>query len=165
MVNHTLSFSIITPSYNQANYLPLNLESVVKQTYPYVEHLIYDPGSTDGSIDLARDHAQRHKQVKFYNEPDRGQVHAINKGLAVATGDILTWLNSDDYYIDDSVLADVAQYFEEYPDIDVVYGRGYYIGSDGSILRDAFVHKAGNDFQLSLQHSIGIIQPSLFFRR
>lgn len=160
-----MRISIVTPSFNQAAYLQKHIDSVRSQTYADVEHLIYDPGSTDGSIEMAEQYARSHDKARFVHEPDRGQVDAINKGLAATTGEILTWLNSDDYYVDENVLADVAQYFEAHPETDILYGHGDYIRPDGTLIREAFVHRTGNNYERSLQHSIGVIQPALFFRR
>ncbi len=157
--------SIITPSFNQGDYLVACLESVAAQAIPPAEHLIFDPGSTDGSIDVARAHAERHGFVTLFAEPDEGQVDAINKGFAAAKGEILTWLNSDDAYLDDGVLAAVTDAFEQHPEADVVYGRGYYVDPQGRKLKDAFVHRDTARIAELLHGAVGILQPALFFRR
>ncbi|HEY5139639.1 MAG TPA: glycosyltransferase family 2 protein, partial [Methylococcales bacterium] len=86
--------SIITPSYNQGNYIEETILSVLDQGYPNIEHIIIDGGSTDSTVDILN----RYKNHLAYvvSEADRGQSHAINKGFAIASGEIFTWLNSDD---------------------------------------------------------------------
>ncbi|MCP5114453.1 MAG: glycosyltransferase, partial [bacterium] len=86
--------SIVTPSYNQGRFLEQTILSVINQRYPNIEHIIIDGGSTDETADVLKRYRTQLSHVA--SEPDRGQSHAINKGMAVATGEILTWLNSDD---------------------------------------------------------------------
>src|SRR5262249_51487725 len=86
--------SVITPSYNQAQYIERTLASVRTQDYPNIEHIVVDGGSTDATRDVLR----RQSFAEWISEPDRGQSDALNKGLAKARGDIVGWLNSDDMY-------------------------------------------------------------------
>lgn len=87
--------SIITPSYNQGKYIEKNILSVLNQGYENFEHIIVDGGSTDETIKILK----KYKHLEWFSEPDEGQADALNKGLKIATGEIIGWLNSDDYYL------------------------------------------------------------------
>jgi len=86
--------TVVTPSYNQGRFLRATLESIHRQAYPNLEHIVLDAASTDGSVDIIREFESRLSY--WHSRPDRGQSHAINDGFRRSTGDILTWINSDD---------------------------------------------------------------------
>jgi glycosyltransferase involved in cell wall biosynthesis len=123
--------SILTPSFNQAAWLPDNLRSVACQTYPRVEHIVMDGGSTDGSVEVLR---QAGETVRWRSEPDSGQSHAVNKAFAESHGEIIGWINSDDAYFDCRVVEDVVAYFTSHPDVDVVYGHAAQVDDRGEII-------------------------------
>ena len=99
--------SIVTPVLNRARRMRACLSSVAAQSYPAVEHIVVDGGSTDGTLDVLREYGDEHA-VRWISEPDSGMYDAINKGLALAEGEVLAYLNSDDFYLPWSVEAAVA---------------------------------------------------------
>jgi glycosyltransferase involved in cell wall biosynthesis len=111
--------SIVTPSYQQAAFLEATIRSVLSQTYPRIEYIVIDGGSTDGSVKIIE--AFRERIAYWVSEPDAGQADAINKGLARATGKYLGWINSDDL-LDREAVAKAVAYLEAHPEADFVYG-------------------------------------------
>lgn len=112
--------SVVTPSYNQAEYLARTLDSVLNQGYPNLEYIVQDGASKDGSADILRAYAAR--LTAWQSAPDGGQTNAINMGFRQATGEIMAWLNSDDILLP-GALAYVAAYFDAHPEVDVIYGH------------------------------------------
>lgn len=111
-MNALPKISIITPSYNQKKYIQQAIDSVFAQRYPNLEFIIIDGGSTDGTVDVLK-HYSGNPQFKWVSEHDAGQADAINKGLAMATGDIIAYLNSDDYYLPNT-FASVVEFFDSH---------------------------------------------------
>jgi len=130
---NTPKISIITPSFNQVDFLERTLLSVLEQDYPNIEYIVIDGGSTDGSVDLIKKYERR--LAYWVSEKDRGQAHAINKGLERATGDWVAWQNSDDTYYPGafSQLAAVAQ---SNGSAQLIIGNMNLIDRDDQILRD-----------------------------
>ena len=112
--------SIITPTFNQAGFIEQTINSVLGQGYPNLEYIIIDGGSTDGTVDLIRKYET---QLAYWvSEKDGGQSNAINKGLKFATGDIIAYINSDDYYLD-GAFERVANAYRDNPAVDLWHGR------------------------------------------
>lgn len=109
-----LKVSVVTPSYNQAQFLERTIQSVLSQNYPNLEYIVIDGGSTDGSVDIIKKYQS--KLHYWVSEPDNGMYDAINKGFASSSGDIMTYINSDDI-LHISSFATVADLFERYTDI------------------------------------------------
>jgi glycosyltransferase involved in cell wall biosynthesis len=125
--------SIVTPSYNQAEFLERTIRSVLDQGYPDLEYLVIDGGSTDGSVDIIRKYED---QIDYWvSEPDRGQTHALNKGFKRATGDVCAWLNSDDMYCP-GILMTMGRAFAEDPSLDVVFGNMLDVDQQDRVTRD-----------------------------
>lgn len=115
MLKETPRISIVTPSFNQADFLEAAINSILSQNYPNLEYIIIDGGSIDGSVDIIK---RYEKYLHFWcSEPDAGHYDALNKGFAHATGDIMAWLNSDDMYCP-WALKTVASIMSELPEVE-----------------------------------------------
>lgn len=160
--------SILTPSLNQAEWLPDTLRSVSCQTYAHIEHIVMDGGSSDGSVALleaeaaARAATGSQVPLTWRSEPDRGQSDAINKAFSLSHGEIIGWINSDDAYFDCRVVEDVVRAFQEHPEVDVVYGHLAQIAEDGTIIWLNWVPRFSRRL-LTIVNFIG--QPVAFIRR
>ena len=151
--------SILTPSFNQAAWLGDNLHSVACQSYPHVEHIVMDGGSTDGSVELLEAAGD---SVRWRSEPDGGQADAINKAFVESRGDIIGWINSDDAYFDCRVVKDVVRYFADNPGVDVVYGHCLQTTAEGLAIQVLWAPL----FSSKLLRSTNVIsQPATFMRR
>ncbi len=153
--------SIITPSYNQAQFLEQTILSVLGQKYPNLEYIIMDGGSNDGSVDVIKKYEQ---EITYWvSERDNGQSHAINNGFARATGDILAWLNSDDMYMPGALLLMAEKYSAG--------ERGIWFGNCMHFKKDhRGITSYGSNVVYEQQHSLlenydFIIQPSSFWTR
>ncbi len=127
--------SIITPSFNQAEFIEETILSVINQDYDNLEYIIIDGGSTDGSVEIIKKYEDH---IAYWcSEKDKGQTNAINKGFKVATGDLVAWMNSDDLFAPNSFEI-IARAYERNPMIDVYYGDKVHIDRQG---REQFVQR------------------------
>ncbi len=123
------TISIVTPCLNAAPYIEQAIRSVLDQGFPSFEHIVIDGGSEDGTIALLR----KYPHLRWISEPDNGQTEALNKGLKMARGDIIGWLNADDYYLP-GAFRSVAKVFALKSEADVIYGNFDLVDCHGSLL-------------------------------
>lgn len=157
--------TIITPSYNQGQFIGETIESVLGQDYPDLEYLVMDGGSTDNTVEILKKYEGR---LKWVSEKDRGQSDAINKGIRMATGEIIAYLNSDDLY-EKGALRKAAEYFTAHPESLWVTGKCRIIDTAGQEVRKPIT--AYKNFLLS-RYSYNILlvtnfvcQPATFIRK
>ena len=157
--------TVITPSYNQGDYIEATIRSVLSQRYPALEYIVMDGGSTDQTVDILRRYDGR---LTWVSEPDRGQSDALNKGFRCATGDVIAFLNSDDLYEPGALLA-VGRYFARHPGVYWLTGRCRNVDHEGNDIRGPIT--AYKNFWLRsrsyrvLQILNFIAQPATFWRR
>jgi len=151
--------TIITPSYKQAKFLEQTIQSVLSQDYPNIEYIIVDGGSQDGSVDIIKKYADR--LAWWVSEKDSGQAEAINKGFVRATGEIVAWVNSDDYYLPGAISSAVAA-LQAHPECSLVYGDLVSVDVNGQPFNVITYADWGLD-GLAQFNIIG--QPSVFMRR
>lgn len=157
--------SIITPSYNQAEFIERTIQSVLDQNYPDLEYIVMDGGSTDGTIEILKKY---NGKIIWKSEKDNGQSDAINKGLKMATGDIVAYLNSDDTY-EPGALKKVAEFFQKNPDKKWVYGKCKIIDKNDAEIRKPitwyknFLLKKFSFAKLLSENFIS--QPATFWKR
>lgn len=156
-------FSVVTPTYNQGQFIEKTIDSVLSQGYPNLEFIVIDGGSKDETLSILNKY-ERHLAY-WVSEPDRGQSHAINKGMMKATGDYLTWLNSDDWYLP-GALRHMNEVFAANPGAGMAVGKGRIVDQAGKelnsisptteiTLETLFTWLTGGDF----------LQPSSVFTR
>lgn len=130
-----MKISIITVCFNNAGTLGDTMNSVLAQSYPDLEYIVVDGGSTDGTVTMLREmEARFQNKMKWISEPDEGIYDAMNKGIRLATGDVIGFLNGDDYYYDAGVVADIASAFSQHP-MDAVHGNLSYISPSREVVR------------------------------
>ena len=153
-----MKMTIITPSYNQGEFLEETIRSVLNQNLDGLEYWVLDGGSTDESVEILRKYEDR---LAWVSEKDGGQTDAVNKGLQRAQGEIIGWLNSDDIYYPDACRK-VLAYFERHPEAMVVYGQADHIDREGNWLEAYPTEK----WDYARLHEVCFLcQPAVFFRK
>ncbi len=152
--------SIVTPSFNQAQYLEKTIQSVLNQDYPNLEYIVIDGGSTDGSVEIIKKY--ENQITHWVSEPDQGQTDAINKGFEVATGEILAWLNSDDLYYPNAI-KDAVDYLVDKPLVSMVYGDCDFIDGFGQVFGKFDARQT--NYKRLMRGNGNIPQPAAFWRK
>jgi glycosyltransferase involved in cell wall biosynthesis len=150
--------SIVTPSYNYGRFIGKCLESVRGQTYPAIEHIVMDACSTDDTPQALQAHA--HDGLKVVSEKDQGQADALNRGFRRATGDIVGWLNADDFYLHPRVIDEAVAALAT---VDVVAAGGCYVDRDGKRVRAIAVRE--DRAVRELRYYDTLLQPATLWRR
>lgn len=165
-----MKISIVTPTLNRRDYLVSTGQSILHQRGDFsLQWLVIDGGSTDGSVEWLRDQAEKDPRVQFTSGPDRGQSDALNKGLALADGDVVAWLNADDLYAD-GALAAVGDAFRQQATAQWLIGRYEVIDPQDRPIRQAIVRykerrlRGGLTLKKLLRENL-VPQPAVFWRR
>lgn len=152
--------SIVVPSFQQAKYLQTAIDSILAQDYSPLEVLVMDGGSSDGSKEILESYGDR---IWFRSGPDGGQCDAINDGFRRSRGEIVAWLNSDDFYYPGAI-THAVEVLTKNPAVALVYGEGNLVTEDGSVMW-RFPETVPFDLWRLANHSDYILQPTVFFRR
>lgn len=153
--------SIVTPSYNCERHIEETMLSVVEQDYPQIEHVIVDGASQDKTIDILK---RYEGQIKWISEADSGMYEAINKGFAMAKGEILTYINSDDSYYSKDIISFIVKEFKKDDSIDFIFGHCAFTDEAGRVL---YIYKAPPfNKKIALAYPrILFHQPTCFWRK
>ena len=152
--------SIVTPSFNQGHFIEETIQSVLGQDYPNIEYLVIDGGSTDKTVEILRKYESR---LKWISEPDGGQSQAINKGLCMARGEIVAWLNSDDTLLPGAI-SKAAGHLAANRETMMVYGEGYLMDHHSQITGRFPATEPFNLWRL-IYYGDYILQQTVFMRR
>jgi GT2 family glycosyltransferase len=153
-----LRFAIVTPSFNHGCFITATIDSVLGQDYPAVDYLVKDAGSSDGTQAILESYGQ---DLRWRQEPDHGQAHALNVGFRHVEGELMGWLNSDDV-LAPHTLAAVAGFFERHPEVDLVYGHRIFIDAHGFEIGRAVLPPHD---PVTLRYADYVPQETLFWRR
>lgn len=162
-----MKVTIITTCYNRCSTIGGAIRSVLEQDYPDIEYIVVDGASTDGSVETIKAELQsamfQSKNLKFVSEPDGGMYEAINKGIRMATGDIIGLVHSDDMLYDSSVVSDVVKKFEE-SNADFVYGDGIFVNCE-NIRKTVRVWNGGAYHRWKVRLGWLPLHPTCYMRR
>lgn len=158
-----MKVTIITPTWNQAEFIGKTIQSVVEQDYSDIEYIILDSCSDDGTQEIVEKYCQDYDFIQYIREKDHGQAEAINKGLDRATGDIVCWLNSDDFYYNNQVISNVVKEFDKNPDADVILGDGYYCDREANLTE--YIDSNRNVPNWVLTRWYYVLQPAIFWKK
>ena len=170
-----MKISVITATWNSGRTIKSTIDSVLRQTYPNVEHVIKDGGSKDDTVAICEDYkrrfyssvdepSERVKTMKLVSERDGGIYDAMNKGIEMASGDVIGILNSDDFYTSTNVLAKVVTEFEAHPELEAVYGDIHFV-KDEDLTKCTRYYSSGYFRPWMLRFGFMPAHPSFYVRR
>ena len=151
--------SIITPSFNQGQFIEETILSIHEQTYKNIEYFVIDGGSTDQTLEILKKYSEF---IAWISEPDNGQTDAINKGIRKSHGEIIAYLNSDDLYLPGSIKM-VVDYFTDHSDVDMIYGDIIHIDDHSRFIEQVKTGTISLEQYLTCQ--VYLPQPAVFFRK
>ena len=154
--------TVVTPAYNQADFLRDTIESVLAQDYPNIEYVVLDDGSTDDTPKILAEYGNR---FVWESQKNMGQTPTINKGWAMTFGEVITWLNSDDTFYDPTSVRTGVEYLLDHPDVGIVFGDSMFTEADGTEIEPTRPVKNFTYQKMVLTCENSISQPSAFIRR
>ena len=157
-----MKISVITVCFNSARFIAQAIQSVLSQDHPNFELVIVDGGSTDGTVELIRRYAERDRRIIWRSEPDQGISDAMNKGVSMASGEVISHLNSDDYYPHAGVLSRVDAVLNSHSETPWLTGGLTFVAEDGGVLRE--MRPRRYSFRRLLRGNI-LLHPATFIRR
>lgn len=153
--------SVITPSFNCAKYIENTILKIQNQTYQNIEHIIIDGGSNDNTIEILKKYKDK---ITWISEKDSGMYDAINKGFKMARGEILTYINTDDFYESDRTIEIVVDKFKEHKNIDFSYGHCSFVDENGKFMYTYKAPKFMKEYSIAFPRGT-FAQPTCFWRR
>lgn len=159
-----MTVSIITTCFNSASTISDTFDSVLRQTYPDIEYIVKDGGSTDGTVDIIRQYEPKFKgHMKWISAPDRGIYDGMNRGIDIATGNVIGILNADDFFTDGYVIANMIKAMEE-KHVDAVYGDIHFVNG-GDIGKTVRYYSSKLFHPLWLRFGFAPAHPSFYLKR
>src|SRR5258708_7141350 len=160
-----MKISVVVPSYNYGRYLQVCLTSIRGQTHDNFEVLIADGGSTDDSVEVIEKFCARDSRFRFISRKDTGQVDAIIKAFALASGEIFCFINADDFYLCSDAFSAAVDAFRHYPGIDVVTFSGFFVSESGQHVGPVRLRYHPFDHLGNMKYRSGALQPATFWTK
>jgi len=158
-----IQLSVITPVFNGERFIKSCIVNIIEQKCPEMEHIIIDGGSTDGTVEIIKAYAERYAHIRWISEKDGGQSDAMNKGILMASGDILGFLNVDDFY-EPNVLCRIVKFFETLPEPSLLVGNCHRWNDQGQIYEENIPAKLGiTDLMMGWDVNPFPVNPSQYF--